>query len=196
VSPEIFSFVPINPDEDKVKETKVKCRKSVRFSSMVFVVLVPKLSEYKEAGICHLIWWGRPDYKEFDDASKVELKAYMAKKLVSAKEAARALYQPSEEPKKVEVKPSSSPVSVVPTYEGYLSFIGSPAQHFYDARKKLAKLSPVKLLFSVKSIEEVMQSKFEPVRGTTSSGSVMNTNTDDCWLVPKYPIDHYGLPEM
>jgi len=72
-----------------------KKKKSVKFSTSVKVILIPKREEYVDAGIDSLIWWGDSDYVGFKESAVSEMRQLMAlDSRIDSVAARRILYQP------------------------------------------------------------------------------------------------------
>ena len=52
-------------------------RPRVKFNTAVRVVLIPTVSEYRNARLADALWWADQDYKHFKDTALAELRDYL-----------------------------------------------------------------------------------------------------------------------
>lgn len=72
-------------------------RTKVRFNTAIRVILIPTVSEYRQAGLGDLMWWDESHYKEFKMSAITELKLHMLHHPgLDSKSAIKDMYQPSE----------------------------------------------------------------------------------------------------
>lgn len=70
--------------------------KSVSFSNIVNVILIPSRQEYFDAELDSQIWWSEDNLQHIKLLAVTELRAVMAMQNIPYKQAVKNLYQPQE----------------------------------------------------------------------------------------------------
>jgi len=101
----------INNREEIKKSINSKC-KTLRFSSTLYVLLIPSRKEIAAlSGNC--LYWNDEDFIFFKKDAVEELRAYMSLKKITAKEAVKSLYQPKPSDLCPTIEPCSPSLKVI-----------------------------------------------------------------------------------
>mmetsp|Transcript_32342 Transcript_32342/g.71179 ORF Transcript_32342/g.71179 Transcript_32342/m.71179 type:complete len:169 (+) Transcript_32342:100-606(+) len=69
----------------------------ISFNSLVGVVFIPCIAEYREAGLLDTLWWGRADFRRFKSAATSALKKLMRQHNLVDRKYAHKLFQSNDE---------------------------------------------------------------------------------------------------